>query len=264
VNVSKILLLSVACFSLISVVRAAEPELKGTPAELQKFLRTGVHSVTLVGHAKETVQADVGHVTVIVHTQSKDLTAAISANGQRGDALTQSLLGKGLDPKKIRVAKFSTSPQFGWFGKTPSSYEVVNRMTVDVSDERQLTLVTAAAAESADLSIGAIVFEYSKQRELEEDVRRNAFDDALSKKSFYEQRLSASLKPTEFTFSDFSARSTPGALALEEVIVTANRRSAGDAASSVAAPPPPPSFGEKDYEVTVNITFSIEPVTASH
>jgi uncharacterized protein len=264
VNASKRLVLPVLCLSIIGAVNAAEPELKGTPAELQKFLRTATHSVILIGHAKQTVQADVGHITVIVHTQAKDLTAAIAANRQRRDTLTQSLLGKGIDPKAIRVAKFSTSPQFGWFGKTPSSYEVVNRMTVDVSDEHQLTLVTASAAESPDLSIGAIVFEYSKQRELEEQVRRAAFDDALAKKSFYEQRLSATLRPMEFTFSDLSARATAGALALEEVIVTANRRSAGESASSVATPPPPPSFGEKEYEVAANITFAIEPAAASH
>jgi uncharacterized protein len=264
VNVLKLLLVGLVTVSATTIGRAAEPELKGTPAELQRFLRTATHSVTLVGHAKQTVQADVGHVTVIVRIQAKDLTGAITANGQRREALTQSLQSKGIDSKAIRAAKFSTSPQFGWFGKTPSSYEVVNRMTVDVSDERQLTIVTAAAAESPDLSIGAIVFEYSKQQELEEQVRRAAFDDALAKKSFYEQRLSANLKPTEFSFSDFSARSTPGALALEEVVVTANRRSASELAPSVSAPFAPPSFGEKEYEVTANISFAIDAIAASH
>jgi uncharacterized protein YggE len=178
--------------------------------------------------------------------------------------LTQSLQSKGIDAKAIRAAKFSTSPQFGWFGKTPSSYEVINRLTVDVVDERQLTFVTAAAAGSPDLSIGSIAFEYSKQQEMEEQVRRAAFESALAKKSFYEQRLGALLKPIDFSFSDFSARSTPGGLALEEIVVTASRRSASESGANVAAPPPPPSFGEKEYEVTANISFAIEPVAASH
>ncbi len=238
-------------------ISAADPELRGTPAELQKFLRTASHSVTLEGHAKQTVQADVGHVIVVVHTQGKDLTGAIVANGQRRDVLTKTLLSQGIEAKAIRTEKFSTSPQFGWFGKAPSSYEVVNRLNVEVADERQVTIVTGAASGSSDLSIGVISFEYSKQRELEEQVRRAAFDDALAKKSFYEQRLSAKLVPTAFSFSDFSARSTPGAVALEEIVVTGSRRS-GSESSSLNLPPPPPSFDEKEYEVTASVTFAIE------
>jgi uncharacterized protein len=126
-----------------------------------------------------------------------------------------------------------------------------------VADERQVTIVTAAASGSPEVSIGVISFEYSKQREMEEQVRRAAFDDALAKKSFYEQRLGAKLVPTEFSFSDFSARSTAGAIALEEIIVTGTRRS-GSESAAVNAPPPPPSFDEKEYEVTAKVTFAIE------
>jgi hypothetical protein len=90
---------------------------------------------------------------------------------------------------------------------------------------------------------------------LEEQVRRAAFDDALAKKAFYEQRLGAKLVATEFSFSDFSARSTPGAAALEEIVVTGSRRSASD---SLNLPPPPPSFDEKEYEVKASVTFAIE------
>lgn len=234
---------------------AAEPELRGSPSELQRFLRTASHSVTLEGHSKQTVQADVGHVTVVVHTQAKDLTGAIVANGQRRDTLTKALVSQGIDAKAIRTEKFSTSPQFGWFGKTPSSYEVINRINVDVADERQVTIVTSAASASPDLSIGVISFEYSKQSELEEQVRRTAFDDALAKKAFYEQRLGAKLVPTEFNFSDMSARSTPGAMEIQEIVVTGSRRTESD---HYAAAPPPPSFDEKEYEVTVHVTFAIE------
>ena len=247
----------VGFLSALSTASPAEPELKGTPAELQKFLRTASHSVTLEGHAKQTVQADIGHVIVVVHTQGKDLTGAIVANGQRRDALTKTLLSQGIEAKAIRTEKFSTSPQFGWFGKTPSSYEVVNRLNVEVADERQVTIVTGAASGSPDLSIGVINFEYSKQRELEEQVRRSAFDDALAKKSFYEQRLGAKLVPTAFSFSDFSARSTPGAMALQEIVVTGSRRSESESAH-LSMPPPPPSFDEKEYEVTASVTFTIE------
>jgi len=241
---------------------AAEPELRGTPGDLQHYLRLGNREVRLVGHAQQTVQADVGHVSVVVHTQARDLTAAIAANAQRRQALAQSLQSQGIDAKAIRAEKFSSSPQYGWFGKAPNSFDVNNRLIVDVTDERQLMIVTGAASSSPELSVGAISFEYSKQRELEEQVRRAAFDDALSKKAFYEQRLGATMRPADFEFSDLSARGTAGG-ALEEIVVTGTRR---QATNSYSAPDSPtvPSFDEKDYQVSVTVTFAVEPGAAGH
>ena len=86
---SVLTILLVGFLSAFSGAGSADPELKGTPSELQKFLRTASHSVTLEGHAKQTVQADVGHVIVVVRTQGKDLTGALVANGQRRETLTK-------------------------------------------------------------------------------------------------------------------------------------------------------------------------------
>lgn len=243
--------------------QAAEPELKGTPSELRQYLHTGSREVVLSGYAKQSVQADVGHVTVVVHTQAKDLTAAIAANAQRREAMAQTIQSQGIDAKAIHAQKFSNSPQYSWFGKTPSSFEVVNKLTVDVADEHQLMIVTAAGTNPPDLTIGEITFEYSKQREMEDQVRKSAFDDALSKKGFYEQRLAATLRPIGFQFSDMSARGTTGG-ALEEIVVTSSRQVELDRAPPNANFAPVPSFDEKDYQVSVTVTFSVEPVTTTH
>jgi len=250
--------------SLVAVVgaSASEPELKGTASELRQFLHAGNREVMLTGHSKQTVQADVGHVAVVVHTQAKDLTAAIAANVKRRDEMTQALLSQGIDAKSIHAQRFSSSPQFGWFSKAPSSFEVSNKLTVDVSDERQLMIVTAAGTNPPDLTIGEIRFEYSKQRELEEQARRAAFDDALAKKGFYEQRLGALLRPVGFQFSDWSARGTGGGQ-LEEIVVTAQKR-ASDMQSSADKYAPPPGFDEQVYEVSVTVTFAVEPPAAAH
>jgi len=255
------ILLPLSVFATVGV-QAAEPELKGTPTELRQFLRMGYREVVLVGHAKQTVQADVGHVSVVVHTQAKDLTSAIAANSQRRETLAQSLQSQGIDAKAIRAQKFSSSPQYGWFGKTPTSFEVTNRLTADVGDERQLMILTAAATNPPDLTIGAIAFEYSKQRDLEEQVRRAAFDDALAKKGFYEQRLGATLRTVGFRYSDASAFGTTGG-EMDEIVLTGSRRVMLD------RPPPAdnyaavPSFDEKEYEVSVFVTFAVEPLATA-
>jgi uncharacterized protein YggE len=243
-------------------LQAGEPELKGTATELRQFLHTGNREVVLSGYAKQKVQADVGHVTVIVHTQAKDLTQAIAANAQRREAMAQAIQSQGIESKAIHAQKFASSPQFGWFGKTPASFEVTNRLTVDVTDERQLMIVTAAGTNPPDVTIGEIKFEYSRQRELEEQARRAAFDDALAKKTFFEQRLGATLRPVGFKFSDYSAQGTPGG-ALEEIIVTAQKRAPSMRVSDENYAPVA-SFDEREYEVSVSVTFAVEPVATVH
>jgi uncharacterized protein YggE len=98
----------------VTIARAAEMELRGSPAELQKFLQPAGRTVTLTGHARQTVPSDVGHISVIVRTQAKELAAAMRANAERRTALTQQLTRQGIPDKAIRAEKFSSSPQFGW------------------------------------------------------------------------------------------------------------------------------------------------------
>ncbi len=192
-------------------------------------------------------------MTVIVRSQGKDLAAALMTNSARRDALVHSLESQGIDAKNIRAEKFSASPQYGWFGKTPASFEVINRLTVTISDEAQLIATAAAAAQSNDYTIGNTEFEYSKKNETEERVRQQALDDALAKKSFYEQRLGVLLRPVEFHYGNDTSRATAGAVELEEIVVTARK-----GASSAPESPPPPTFDEQEYDSSVDVTFEVE------
>jgi uncharacterized protein YggE len=125
---------------------------------------------------------------------------------------------------------------------------------VDVTDDAQLVRVSEIAAQSTDTSIGKIAFEYTQQATLQETVRHLAFDDAIARKAFYEERLGGTLRPVAFAFSDGTARAERRTAELEEVVMTANRRSE----SYASAPPPPPSFDEQEYEVSVDVTFEVE------
>lgn len=261
--------LAAAALALTTIATAgaagAEPEVKGTPVELQKFLRTGTHQVTLVGQARDSVQADAAQVTVIVKTQAKELAAALTANAEQRGAFAQLLEREGIAPKSIRTGRFSASPQYGWFGKAPSSYEVVNRMRVRIADERELTVLARAADQSDEISIGQIEFEYTDRSAFQEKVRQTALDDALSKKRFYEERLGTTLRPVQFQFSDSGPLPTRGALELGQVMVT-GARIGGDADGGALLRQPtalPPSFDELQYEISVNVTFELGPAPAA-
>ncbi|MFM2289865.1 MAG: hypothetical protein RL684_3008 [Pseudomonadota bacterium] len=234
---------------------AGEPEMRGTPSELRQYLKPPSRQVVLQGHAKQTVQSDVGHADVIVRTSAKDLAAALRANAARREAFAAALAQRGIDAREIRAQKFSTSPQFGWFGKAPSAYEVTNRLTVTITDDRQLQAVAEAAAQSPETSFDGARFEVAKEAELSETVRHQAFDDAMARRRFFEERLGATLRPVGFRYLDGSASETG---VLEEIIVTGTRKNAIRMDAPVAQDSVP-TFDERVFEAYVDVTFEVEP-----
>lgn len=241
--------------ALAGAALAGEPELRGTPGELRQYLKPPPRVVILQGHARQVLQSDVARVTVVVKTTGKDLPAALRANATRREAFVAALVAASIDAKKVSAEKFSTSPQFGWFGKTPSSFEVSNRLTVSVADDRQLQAVAEAAALSAETAFDGATFELSKEDEIREGVRRQAFEDALARRRFYEEKLGATLKPVAFQYADGSGREPEQ---LEEVMVTGSRNKV-----LLDRPPPVPTFDERTFEQTVDVTFEVvEPAPA--
>lgn len=239
----------------------ADPELRGTPAELARYLKRTPRQLVLRGHARLVVPSDVAKVKVVVKTTGKDLPTALRANASRREALAAALVAAGIDGKKISAEKFSTSPQYGWFGKTPNAYEVVNHLTVSVADDRQLQSVAEAAAQSAETTFDGATFELSRQDEIEEGVRHSAFEDALARRRYYEEKLGAALKPVAFRYFDGSVQLQSEAL--EEVIVTSSRAVKLDMPPP-SAPPPLPTFDERTFDQYVEVTFEvIEPGAAT-
>lgn len=244
--------------ALAGPAAAGEPEMRGTPSELRQYLKPQPSQVVLQGHARSTAQSDLGHATVVVHTSGKDLASALRANALRREAFASALVQQGIDAKAIRAEKFSTSPQFGWFGKAPVSYEVTNRLTVTIADDRQLQAVAEAAGQSTETQFDGARFELSREAELHEAVRHQAFDDALARRRFYEERLGAVLRPVSFRFYDGSAREVQGQL--EEVIVTGARVPSARLEAPAQAVP---TFDERVFEAFVDVTFEVDPAAAS-
>lgn len=246
----------IALASVLMSVAAAEVEVKGTPAELSKYLRGERQFVTLTGHAKETVEADTGKMTVTVRTQAKELVAALAANAERRAQIARALQRDGIDAKNIRSARFSSSPQFGWLGKTPNSFEVVNQMEVTVNNEQQLTAVARLSDPSGDVNVGSASFSYSDREALVETLRRAAFDAAVAKKEFYERRLGVSLRPVRFYFDGAAPAPSVASGSIEEVIVTGERRNEDSRERTRANSfPSTPVFEGQAVEAWAVVTF---------
>lgn len=249
-----------------SSLALGKPELKGSPEELRQFLHPSERIVSLHGQAQEKAYSDTAIISLVITTEDKLLSNSIANNSRLREFISAELTGAGIAGDSIKSSKFSTSPQFGWFGKKPGSYKVVNRMAITITDESQLKTIASVADSKKEIELSDTSFEHSKVDEYKNRVKKLALEKAMKQKAFYESSLGVTLTPVGFRNSQVRFRGTQGAEILEEIVVTASKRSMSkiqDMAISRPAPKQPPSFDEIEYEAEIYIDFKIETVDSS-
>lgn len=235
----------------------AEPELKGSPEELRQFLHPTDHTVTLTGTHEETAYSDKAIVTLVITTEEDRLADSIQANARLRTEISLSMTDAGIDAKEINTSKFSTSPQFGWFGSKPKSFEVVNRMAIGITEESHLQLLAQLADENDEVVMADLAYEHTEKEQFEEDVKKSALNKALAQRSLFEEQLGVSLVPIGFNERPVMPYATAASSYIEEIVVTASRARTDAAVSSEPFTPPAQTFDEVTYQATVYVTFKV-------
>jgi len=225
-----ILLIGLSYFTSVCL---AQPELKGSPEELRQFL-VQKKIVTLHSLADERAYSDRAVVGLVVTTESKQLSKSMTENRELRKKLAEFLVASGVSLKNIKSSKFSSSPQYGWFGSAPSSYKVINRLSITINDEQHL-----------------------------EKVKTKALESILKQKELYETRLGVTLTALNIRDSSIQEQATQGAHVvdqfLQEAISTRVESSSflskarGRARWSKEA-----SFDEVKYQANIAVDFKID------
>lgn len=250
-----LLLLSALAFSSSS---HALPELKGTPQDLRDLLHPEARIVTIQASAEETAYFDRAIVSMVVTTEEKQLADAIATNSTLRERLAQALASAGITQDKIKNSKFSSSPQYSWLGKTPSSYKVINRVAVTIENEDQLEAIARLADQNKEVALSDTAFEHTLKENFNKKVKAEALAKVMAQKADYEQVLGIKLSPVGIRTANIRQRATRGAAMLEEVVVTASRASSSDYVSQSESTPATPSFDEVKYEADLFVDFKIE------
>ena len=247
--------------AVVAVSALAQTEIKGNPEDLRQFLHPSDKVVTISGHAYKKAYSDKAIVSLVITTEHKALAEAISANSKLRDTISAKLSAAGISKENIKSSKFSTSPQYGWFGKKPDSYKVVNRMAININDEAHMREIAAVADTYKEIEFSDTAFEHSKEDEFMEKVKSEALDKVMQQKSFYEKTLGIKLSPVGFRDQQVGRAATRGALVLEEVVVQ-GFRSGGESYQPKAkarnvGQTQETSFDEIKYEATVSVDFKV-------
>ena len=246
-----ILLCLLSCSSLV----AAQTELKGSPEDLRKFLHPQAQLVTLKEKAEKTAYSDKAIIHLVVTTEAKSLSESLAINNNIREKTTRDLIAKGISAKEIKNAKFTSTPQYGLFGKKPAVYEVVNRISVAIFEEVDLRNVAQVADSYDEVELARTEFEHTQKDQFEQQVKEDALQKINNQKAYYEKSLGVKLIPVSFRDSQIQHQPTAGASAVEEVVVTGMRASVGS--KYEVASKTRPSFDEVVYKAELSVDYQV-------
>jgi len=197
------LLISLVTVSLTLTARA-EPELKGTPSELSRYLqdvpiRDTPKSVSIMGEAELRVPADQAVVTLKVTTENKSLHEALRLNQEVRTKLIAYLKSHSMPAERVHASKFSSTPRFGLFGEKAKSYKVENLVRITVEDEHEFQLTASTVDQFMEVQFVAADFEVKDKEAMKAKAMAQACDNANKRKSTIEEKLGMSLKATGFS-----------------------------------------------------------------
>lgn len=259
-NTAKLTLFLLGLFTLITNSTANATELKGNPEELKRFLHPTGDIVTLKGEAKRTAYSDKAIVNLIITTEEDELASALQKNSEIRNTIITQLTSKGVDGKNINTSKFSTSPQFGWFGDSPSSFEIVNRMSIIIFDEKQMIAIAKLSDANKEIELSSTSYEHTKKKEFLLNVKKKALEDALKQKTFYEESLGVKLVTKNFRDPSVRFGATKGSGDFNRrITATGSRLKKPKPKISYAEipAPAPQSFDEVEYKATIHVDFIV-------
>ena len=191
---------------------SAEPELKGSPAELATYLASLPKTVGVTGESEVKVQADRAVINLKITTENKSLQEALRVNQEIRNKMLNSLKERDISADRIQASKFSSTPKYGMFSDKAKSYRVENIIKVTVGDEKQFQATAHLVDAVAEVQYLGIDFEHSDKEALKKKAIAQALDNAIERTKVYEERLKVRLTPKNFSEAAALSQGAPPAM----------------------------------------------------
>jgi len=246
--------------NLAGFTALAEPEIKGTVSELSNFITTIPKTVMVTGEAEVRVPARRAVVSLKVVADNKSLQAAMRANLELREKLTDYLKKQGISSDNITSSKFSSTPKFGMFSDKAKSYQVENEVRVSVQDENEFQAAAGVVDKWSDVQFDGVEFQYADKEAQKQNAIAKACDNARERKKIYEDKLGLKLEPVAFNEGQFgdgqslvSNQPVPS-LGTFTGVLTVPSVASRDASSIESST----SFGEMVYTARVSVQYTVQ------
>jgi uncharacterized protein YggE len=250
----------IALGTLVIQLRA-EPELKGSSAELATYLASVPKTVSIVGESEVKVTADRALIALKVVTENKSLQEANRANQEIRAKIIKTLGEHGIPADRVKPSKFSSTPKYGVFKEKAKSYLIENIVRITAQDEKEFQAVSSLVDTMSEVRYDSVEFESADKEGLKNRALAEAIDKAGQKKKLYEEKLGVKLSPKQF--NEAVTVPTPLPLSRGYYGKASNSYSSGVAAlKSVefadAEAEMPNSFEELIYRARITVEYALE------
>jgi uncharacterized protein YggE len=167
---------------------AKAPENAPQAAQLESLPGAGLQEnqvpprqVTVTGNGKVFLAPDVAYINIGVHSQSENVSDALSQNNKQSAEVAKALKDLGVADKDVQTSAFNVFPQqqFDTQGKiTGTLYMVDNTVYVTVRDLSKLGKILDTVVRSGANSINNISFDIQDKGKALSQARQLAVEDA--------------------------------------------------------------------------------------
>ena len=234
--------------TLLSVSLFAEPNIEGTPSNLESYLKGIPKTVSLSTIATKDVAVTEATVEIKVKSDSKFLAQAFKSNLTTRTNIKNKLKNIGIDLKNIKESKFSSAPEYSVFSKKPTSYKVENTLLIIVSSETQLIEIASIIDANKKVYFVSSKAKSSDAKKIEQELDKKNLATLKDKASVYEKQLKVKLVPVSFVESEFNSPTQKPMLRQQY----SKTSSYGSGSNEIIT-----SFGESKYAKSLTVTYKL-------
>ncbi|MDT5339537.1 MAG: uncharacterized protein QOD90_5042 [Mycobacterium sp.] len=182
-TLTRLFVLAGAALAVVGVVgcdaAAAPAAVPGTAAPRQ---------VTVIGEGKVEGTPDTLTVSLSIAATAPDAVSASNQTSSRANAVTDALVGQGIDRKDISTTTVTLQPQYGGSDNTTIvGYQSSNSIDVKLrkieTGPQVLGVITTTGGDAT--RINSVTYSIEDDSQLIKDARSRAFDDAKSRAQQY-------------------------------------------------------------------------------
>lgn len=189
----------IAGLCLISGVTFAEPKLEGTPVELEKYLGGLDKTVMIQGTAETRSSSNKAIIHIVVETESVTLEKALQDNSLIRLRVRAQLKKAGISEENVRGSRFSSTPEYGFFGDEPKSYKVKNSLAIVVMSEEQMIKVASISDKEKNVRYISSKADVGDRLVIRAKLLRDALKSVKTKADIYQDQLGLKLTPISFS-----------------------------------------------------------------
>lgn len=243
-------LLALLVLSSFPALTMAEPELKGSAAELTQILAGIPKSVRVTGEAEVRIPASRAVINLSVITETKSLHEALRLNAEVRARVCADLKQQGIALERIKASQFSSTPKFGLWGDKAKSYRVENNLRIAIADEKEFRNAAKVVDSYPEVNYAGVEFEYADKESAKVRAIAQACDSAESRRKIYEERLGLRLQTKSFNEGIVNEKE-----AMPPVVKSSYEGLSGSYRSAVQESVS--SFGEIVFNASVSVEYIV-------